>query len=100
MEEKLEDIQRNVEFYVTQPTLDSDSKNKAKKKEKKPTTVEGSNNRMEYYCSASSLKLYSRVEYEDFFSQNSRRIPNATKYLKKEVKRALRSQELLHNFSL
>ena len=32
LEEKLDEMQKNVEFYVTQPTIDHDIKNRSKKR--------------------------------------------------------------------
>ena len=60
LQEKIEDIQKSVEFYVTQPMIDNDPRNKGKKKEKKVSLCQGNN--MEYFCMSTGLKLYSRVE--------------------------------------
>lgn len=92
LEEKLDDIQRNVEFYVTQPIIDHDPKNKNKKKEKKSNMTEG--NRMEYFCFSNGLKLYSRVEYEDYYAQPGQpgKVYIGNKNLKKDVKRTIKTR--------
>lgn len=78
---------------MTQPPIDHDPKNKNKKKEKKSCSSEGS--KMEYFCFSSGLKLFSRVEYEDYYAGPGRKVYIGNKNLKKEVKRTKKAREFL-----
>ncbi|MBS1889766.1 MAG: hypothetical protein JST59_00605 [Actinobacteria bacterium] len=88
---RVQELQKNVELFTTLSSpVNEELLSKAGKKNRRPESIEQSN-QMEFMCLDQSLKLYSKLDNEDFLCFTGKRTYQP-KNIRKELKRRAKTE--------